>query len=139
MTTPRTVRTGSPSNRTARWPRNSRVESAPSIVLPGTLRQLVRRRRSRRRAHRANDELLHSPLELVEQAVLARAKHSALDVSSDDGARRMQSFIGEEIEQRNLDHRRGLRPFDPSDPEVVSERAYRNLTGYGPLAPIAHR
>ena len=83
-----------------------------------------------------NDEVLHSPLELVEQAVLARAKHSALDVSSDEGARRMRSFIDDEIEQWNLDHRRGLRAFDLSDPELVSERAYRNLTGYGPLGPL---
>ena len=83
-----------------------------------------------------NGELLHSPLEIVEQAVLARAKHGALDVSSSDGARRMRSFIDEEIEQWNLDHRRGLRPHDLADPELVAERAYRNLTGYGPLGPL---
>ena len=83
-----------------------------------------------------NDELRYSPLELVEQAVLARAKHSALDVSSSGGAQRMRSFIDEEIEQWNLDHRRGLRPFDLTDPELVAERAYRNLTGYGPLGPL---
>jgi pilus assembly protein CpaF len=83
-----------------------------------------------------NGELLHSPLALVEQAVLARAKHGALDVSSSDGARRMRSFIDEEIEQWNLDHRRGLRPFDIADPELVADRAYRNLTGYGPLGPL---
>ena len=83
-----------------------------------------------------NGELLHSPLALVEQAVLARAKHGALDVSSSDGTRRMRSFIDEEIEQWNLDHRRGLRPFDIADPELVADRAYRNLTGYGPLGPL---
>ena len=48
----------------------------------------------------------------------------------------MRSFIDEEVEQWNLDHRRGLRPFDLSDPELVAERAYRNLTGYGPLGPL---
>ena len=83
-----------------------------------------------------NDELLHSPLEIVEQAVLLRAKHGALDVSSSEGARRMRSFIDEEIEQWNLDHRRGLRPHDLADPELVAERAFRNLTGYGPLGPL---
>ena len=83
-----------------------------------------------------SNEVLHSPLEIVEQAVLARAKHSALDVSSGEGARRMRSFIDEEVEQWNDDHRRGLRPFDLTDPEIVAERAYRNLTGYGPLGPL---
>ena len=83
-----------------------------------------------------NNDLLHSPLEVVEQAVLARAKHSALDVSSSDGARLMRSFIDEEVEQWNVDHRRGLRPFDLTDPQLVAERAYRNLTGYGPLGPL---
>ena len=94
------------------------------------------RRRPRQRPHRANNGVLHSPVELVEQAVRARAKHSALDVSSSGGAQRMRSFIDEEIEQWNLDHRRGLRPFDLTDPELVAERAYRNLTGYGPLGPL---
>ena len=83
-----------------------------------------------------NNDLLHSPLEVVEQAVLARAKHSALDVSSGEGAQLMRSFIDEEVEQWNLDHRRGLRPFDLTDPELIAERAYRNLTGYGPLGPL---
>ncbi|MEO8695143.1 MAG: ATPase, T2SS/T4P/T4SS family [Acidimicrobiales bacterium] len=81
-------------------------------------------------------DLLHSPLEVVEQAVLARAKHSALDVSSNEGAHLMRTFIDEEIEQWNADHRRGLRPFDLTNPELVAERAYRNLTGYGPLGPL---
>ena len=46
-----------------------------------------------------SNELLHSPLEIVEQAVLARAKHSALDVSSGQSARGMRSFIDEAVEQ----------------------------------------
>ena len=81
-------------------------------------------------------DLFRSPLELIEQAVLARAKHSALDVSSADGAQRMRSLIDEEIEHWNLDHRRGLKPFDLTDTELVAERAFRNLTGYGPLGPL---
>ncbi len=36
----------------------------------------------------------------------------------------------------SLDHRRGLRPYDLSDPDLVAERAYRNLAGYGPLEPL---
>lgn len=76
----------------------------------------------------------HSPLELVEQAVLARAKHGAIDVSSNDGARLMRTYIDDAIEQWNFDHQRGLRPFGLSDPDLIAERALRNLTGYGPSA-----
>ena len=78
----------------------------------------------------------HSPLELVEQAVLARAKHGAIDVSSIDGARQMRTYIDDAIEQWNFDHQRGLRPFELSDPDLIAERAFRNLTGYGPLGPL---
>ena len=81
-------------------------------------------------------DLFRSPLELIEQAVLARAKSTALDVSSNDGAQLMRSFIDDEISNWNLDHRRGLKPFDLADTELVAERAYRNLTGYGPLGPL---
>ena len=35
-----------------------------------------------------------------------------------------------------LDHRRGLRPYDLSEPDLVAERAFRNLAGYGPLEPL---
>ena len=81
-------------------------------------------------------EANQSPLELVEQSVLARAKHGAIDVSSVDGARQMRSYIDDAIEQWNFDHQRGLRPFELSDPELIAERALRNLTGYGPLGPL---
>jgi pilus assembly protein CpaF len=81
-------------------------------------------------------EPTHSPLELVEQCVLARAKHGAIDVSSIDGTNRMKVLIDEAIEQWNLDHRRGLRPFELTDSELIAERALRNLTGYGPLGPL---
>ena len=36
----------------------------------------------------------------------------------------------------SLDHRRGLRPYDLSEPDLVAERAFRNLAGYGPLEPL---
>ena len=34
------------------------------------------------------------------------------------------------------DFRRGRRDFDLADPDVVAERAFRNLAGYGPLEPL---
>ena len=77
-----------------------------------------------------------SPLEPVEQSVLERAKHGSIDVSSAEGARQMRSFIADAVQQWNDDHKRGLRPFELTDPELIAERAFRNLTGYGPLGPL---
>jgi pilus assembly protein CpaF len=49
----------------------------------------------------------------------------------------MRSFIDEESRANEISITGdGLRPFDLSNPELVAERAYRNLTGYGPLGPL---
>jgi pilus assembly protein CpaF len=55
---------------------------------------------------------------------------------SDEGAEKLRALIGEEVGRWSLDHRRGVRPFDLAEPDVVAERAYRNLAGYGPLGPL---
>ena len=47
-------------------------------------------------------------------------------------------LVAEEIRHWNDDHRRGIRPFPLNYPEIVAERALRNLTGYGPLGPLLH-
>jgi pilus assembly protein CpaF len=77
-----------------------------------------------------------SPLEEIEHAVLDRAKGIALDMGSADGNARLRALIEDEVAQWSADHKRGLRAFDLSDPATVVERAYRNLCGYGPLAPL---
>jgi pilus assembly protein CpaF len=77
-----------------------------------------------------------SPLEEVERAVLDRAKGIALDMGSIDGNAKLRALIEDEVAQWSIDHKRGLRSFDLSDPGTVVERAYRNLCGYGPLAPL---
>ncbi|QYG93688.1 CpaF family protein [Iamia sp. SCSIO 61187] len=77
-----------------------------------------------------------SPLEEIERAVLDRAKGVALDMGSADGNARLRALIEDEVAQWSADHKRGLRAFDLSDPATVVERAYRNLCGYGPLAPL---
>jgi len=77
-----------------------------------------------------------SPLVEIERAVLDRAKGVALDMGSADGKSRMRALIDTEVAQWSVDHKRGLRSFDLSDPGGVVERAYRNLCGYGPLAPL---
>jgi pilus assembly protein CpaF len=77
-----------------------------------------------------------SPLEEIERAVLDRAKGVALDMGDADGNARLRALIDDEVAQWSVDHKRGLRSFDLSDPATVVERAYRNLCGYGPLAPL---
>jgi len=77
-----------------------------------------------------------SPLVEIERAVLDRAQGVALDMGSPDGNARLRALIDEEVAQWSVDHKRGLRSFDLSDPPTVVERAYRNLCGYGPLAPL---
>lgn len=77
-----------------------------------------------------------SPLQEVERAVQERAKDVALDMNDPSGERRLKQLIDEEVAAWSDAFRRGQRPFDLSDPARVAERAFRNLTGYGPLEPL---
>jgi pilus assembly protein CpaF len=77
-----------------------------------------------------------SPLQQVERAVQERAKDIALDMSDPSGSLRLMQLIEEEVAVWSEAFRRGLRPFDLSDPGRVTERAFRNLAGYGPLEPL---
>jgi pilus assembly protein CpaF len=85
----------------------------------------------------AVDELETSgpPLVEIERRVQDRAKSIALDLSS-GGEAELRSLIDDEIRRWQGDFKRGLRPFDLPNPELVGERAFRNLAGYGPLAPL---
>ncbi len=80
------------------------------------------------------DEL--TPLAEIEFRVKERAKHEALDLNAVESAQALSVLVAEEIRQWNDDHRRGIRPYPLNYPEIVSERALRNLTGYGPLGPL---
>jgi pilus assembly protein CpaF len=76
-----------------------------------------------------------SPLVEIEHAVQVRAKKLAMDL--DDGGReRLRTLIVEEVSRWSDDYKRGLRAFDLADPDLVVERAFRNLAGYGPLEPL---
>ena len=75
------------------------------------------------------------PLEQIEHAVKERAKDISLEMSG-PGKDKLRALIADEVARWSLDHRRGLHPYDLSDPELVAERAYRNLAGYGPLEPL---
>lgn len=78
---------------------------------------------------------MRSPLEEIERLVQERAKDISLDMGG-HGKDELRTLIEEEVTRWGLDHRRGLRPRDLSDPEGVVDRAYRNLAGYGPLEPL---
>ena len=77
-----------------------------------------------------------TPLEEIEQAVQTRAKRLTIALEGNEGVRNLRTLVDEEIDRWQLDHRRGARPFDLADPELVAERAVRNLAGYGPLGPL---
>jgi pilus assembly protein CpaF len=77
-----------------------------------------------------------SPLVEIEQDVQARAKDRALDVDSQAGIAGLRGLIDAAINAWSAEHKRGLRPFDLVDPELVADRAFRNLAGYGPLEPL---
>ena len=77
-----------------------------------------------------------SPLSEIEQEVQARAKDRALDVGSAGGIAALRGLIDSAITAWSAEHKRGLRPFDLVDPDVVADRAFRNLAGYGPLEPL---
>lgn len=77
-----------------------------------------------------------SPLAEIEATVLDRAKDLAINMGDPQGNAHLRSLIDEAVTQWSIDHKRGLRSFDLADPATVVERAYRNLCGYGPLAPL---
>ncbi|MGH9273906.1 MAG: CpaF family protein [Acidimicrobiales bacterium] len=77
-----------------------------------------------------------SPLEEIERAVQERAKDISLEMRGGEGADKLRVLIADEVARWSLDHRRGSRPFDLAEPDLVAERAFRNLAGYGPLGPL---
>jgi pilus assembly protein CpaF len=79
---------------------------------------------------------MDSPLAEIEQRVLQRAKDENLDTTADGASRRLRELLQDEVARWSLDFKHGLRAFDLPSPELVVERAERNLTGYGPLEPL---
>lgn len=77
-----------------------------------------------------------SPLAEIERRVLERAKQETLDLADDQANSKLRSLIEEEVAQWSLDYKHGHRPFDLSSPDLVVDRAFRNLTRYGPLEPL---
>ena len=80
----------------------------------------------------ADDDL--RPQVEIERAVLERARLT--DVNATHGIAMLHQLVAEEVERWNADHKRGNRPLPLADPARVTERALRNLAGYGPLEPL---
>lgn len=79
-----------------------------------------------------------SPLQEIEVRVQERAKDLQIDMSTDAGKRGLRALVEEQITIWNTDFKRGMRPYELSNAELIAHRAYRNLAGYGPLAPLLH-
>ena len=77
-----------------------------------------------------------SPLLAIEERVQTRAKDSRLDLADHDGTSRLRRLITEEVSAWGDEYRRGVHPVDIADPEAATERAFRNLVGYGPLTRL---
>jgi pilus assembly protein CpaF len=77
-----------------------------------------------------------SPLGEVERAVQARAKDISLEMGSPSGEAKLHALIVDEVARWNDDHKRGRRAFPLPDPDLVVERAFRNLARYGPLTSL---
>ena len=77
-----------------------------------------------------------TPLVEIERRVQERAKDVALDMSTAAGASGLRQLIDEELRRWAGEFKRGLRPYDLPNPDVVGERAFRNLALYGPLTPL---
>jgi pilus assembly protein CpaF len=80
--------------------------------------------------------LAASPLVHIERAVQERAKEISLDMADADGSPKLQALIEDEVARWTEDYKRGRRAYDLADPDLVAERAFRNLAGYGPLEPL---
>jgi pilus assembly protein CpaF len=77
-----------------------------------------------------------SPLQEIERRVQARAKEISVEMTTEGGRAKLRALIDDEVQAWSAEYRRGLHSFDLADPEVVAERAFRNLAGYGPLEPL---
>ncbi|MEZ5165734.1 MAG: hypothetical protein R2695_04285 [Acidimicrobiales bacterium] len=77
-----------------------------------------------------------SPLVEIERRVQLRAKDEAIDLDAAGSLSALRRLVDEEIDAWNDGFLHGHRPHAIEDPPRVAARALRNLTGYGPLAPL---
>ncbi|MGI8631602.1 MAG: hypothetical protein ACR2NA_03515, partial [Solirubrobacterales bacterium] len=68
------------------------------------------------------------PLAEIEHNGQVRAKDRNVDVAGGDGIGILCDLIDDEIATWSQQFKLGLRPYDLADPELVADRAFRNLT-----------
>jgi pilus assembly protein CpaF len=77
-----------------------------------------------------------TPLVEIEHRVTERAKELAIDLDRGDVESALRQLVDDEIRRWDDEFRRGIRAHPLPDPELVAERALRNVAGYGPLTPL---
>lgn len=77
-----------------------------------------------------------SPLAVIEAAVHERARTQLERVDGQEGDELLRRLIAEEIAEWQDSHRRGLRTHALADPDLLAERAFRNVARYGPLTTL---
>ena len=77
-----------------------------------------------------------SPLVEIEQGALEIANERNIGLEGDSADDQLRVIITELVEQWRADFRRGIRPVDLTEPQLIIDRAMSNLVGYGPLAAL---
>ncbi len=77
-----------------------------------------------------------TPLAEIEQRVQQRAKDDAIDLDHAASQAILHDLVCDEISRWNDEFRLGTRDYPLNDADLVTERAMRNLVGYGPLGPL---
>ncbi len=85
-------------------------------------------------AARPNTEA--SPLIEIERQTLEAANAQSISPDQETSEAQLRAITSELVQQWRDDYRRGLRSVDLTEPDLVIDRAMRNLTGYGPLESL---
>ncbi len=85
----------------------------------------------------AADPAFHRPpLVAIEERVRERSKQERLDMSTPGAHNRLRALIADEAAQWHREYERGVVGFDVADIEALTNRALRNIAGYGPLEDL---
>ena len=77
-----------------------------------------------------------SPLIEIERLTLEAANAQNISPDHDTSEAQLRAIAFELVDQWRADYRRGRRSVDLTEPDVIVDRAMRNLTGYGPLESL---
>lgn len=77
-----------------------------------------------------------NPLVEIERRVAERAKDLSISLDHDSAHDALRRLVDQEVRQWDADYHRGLHNHPLHAPDEVAERAFRNVVGFGPLAPL---